>query len=158
IAIGWTEADAYSFDGQFEKANELFKKLIADNPDAGGIYLEFAMSNWIQHKYPEMIKGFADAGRLLDDKNLSEFASALDTGFKQSGRVGALRKGADICVAQRNRKTAYVASYFIAELFGDLGEKDQALSWLNIAYQEHDPYMRFLRTDATLNSLRSDPR
>ena len=46
----------------------------------------------------------------------------------------------------------------IAELYGDLGDKDHAVEWLNTAYQEHDLSLIQLRTDFTMDSLRSDPR
>lgn len=43
-------------------------------------------------------------------------------------------------------------------MYGDLGDKDRAFEWLDVAYQEHDPYVRGLRIDLALDSLRSDPR
>jgi hypothetical protein len=39
-----------------------------------------------------------------------------------------------------------------------LGDKDHAFEWLNTGYQEHDINMIAIRTDFTLDSLRSDPR
>jgi Tfp pilus assembly protein FimV len=51
-----------------------------------------------------------------------------------------------------------VSPYLIAELYADLGDKDHAIEWLNIAYQEHDPSLRALRVDFLMDALRSDPR
>jgi len=157
-AIGWAQADAYSYDRQFENANELFKKLIADNPTSGGPHWEFAYSNWGQHKYPQTIQEFATAGQLLGNKNMAEFAAALDTGFHSGGWPGALRKGIEVSLAQRKDKNSYVSPYLIAKLYADLGDKDHAFEWLNTAYKEHDPFLRSLRTDLLFDSLRSDPR
>jgi len=39
-----------------------------------------------------------------------------------------------------------------------LGEKDQAFKWLNTAFQERDYNLVALKTDFTLDPLRSDPR
>ncbi|MEP6602274.1 MAG: protein kinase [Nitrospirota bacterium] len=158
VAVGWAQADAYSYDRQFEKANELFKKLIADNPTSGGPHWEFAYSNWGQHKYPQTIHEFATAGQLLGDKNMAEFAAALDAGFHSGGWPGALRKGIEVSLAQRKAKNDYVSPYLIAKLYADLGDKDRAFEWLNTAYQEHDPFLRSLKTDLLFDSLRSDPR
>jgi hypothetical protein len=47
------------------------------------------------------------------------------------------------------------SSYNIAEAYADLGEKDQAFQWLNTAFQEHDQGLMGLKTDFTLDSLRS---
>ena len=46
----------------------------------------------------------------------------------------------------------------IAELYADLGDKEQAFAWLDIAYQEHDTNLTFLKVDVALDPLRSDPR
>ncbi len=39
-----------------------------------------------------------------------------------------------------------------------LGDADQAFAWLERAFEERDNDLVFLRTDPTLDSLRSDPR
>jgi hypothetical protein len=51
-----------------------------------------------------------------------------------------------------------VSAYQIAELYGDLGDKDHAFELLNAAYREHDPFLHALRIDPMFESLRSDPR
>jgi hypothetical protein len=39
-----------------------------------------------------------------------------------------------------------------------LGDKDQAFQWLNTAYQEHEKALMGLKTDNSLDPLRSDRR
>jgi eukaryotic-like serine/threonine-protein kinase len=54
---------------------------------------------------------------------------------------------------------SYVAPYDFAVIYAGLGEKDQAVAWLNRAYEERSYYMPvYLTTDARLDGLRSDPR
>jgi tetratricopeptide (TPR) repeat protein len=54
---------------------------------------------------------------------------------------------------------SYVAPFDFAVIYAGLGEKDQAITWLNRAYEERSYYMAvYLTTDARLDSLRSDPR
>ena len=86
------------------------------------------------------------------------FAAALDAGFRSGGWPSALRKGIEVYLAQRKAKTDDVSPYGIAQLYADLGDKDHAFELLNTAYQEHDGGLIALRTDYTLDSLRSDPR
>ncbi len=157
-AVGWAQADAYSYDHQFEKANELYQKLIADNPTSGGAHWEFAYAEWDQRKYPQTIHEFATAGQLLGNKNMTDFAAALDAGFHSGGWPGALRKGIELSLAQRKAKNGYVPPYLIAALYADLGDKDHAFEWLSIAYKEHDYYLRSLRIDPLFDPLHSDPR
>jgi hypothetical protein len=51
-----------------------------------------------------------------------------------------------------------MSPYFIAQLYGDLGDKGHAFEWLNTAYAEHDLPLTELRSDFLMDSLRSDPR
>ncbi len=77
-------------------------------------------------------------------------------GFRSGGWKGALTKGIETLQAQR--KTGYSSAYVIATLYADLGDKDQAFRWLDTAYQEHDWWLVGLKTDFSLDSIRSDPR
>ena len=75
----------------------------------------------------------------------------------QSSRTrGALAKGIEI--RKRQRKTGYSSAYFIASMYAELGEKDQAFRWFDTAYQERDFNLLGLRTDFSLDPIHSDPR
>jgi TolB-like protein/tetratricopeptide (TPR) repeat protein/predicted Ser/Thr protein kinase len=155
--IGFAQGEVYSHDHQFDKAIELYKKVIADNPTFGEAHDGLARAYWGEHKYPEAIQEWKTAGQLAGDKNGVEYAAALDAGFGSGGWPGALRHGIEVLLAQRKAKTGYVAPNSIAELYADLGDKDHAFEWLNTAYREHTP-LNDLRTDFPFDSLRSDPR
>ena len=106
--------------------------------------------------YPQVIEEWKVFGQLSGDRNDSDFAAALEQGFRSAGWKGALAKGIETRLAQR--KTDYFSAYDIASLYADLGDKDQAFRWLNTAYQEHSPEMEGLKTDFLLDPIRSDPR
>jgi len=64
-----------------------------------------------------------------------------------------------ICAKLQKRvATEYVPSYDIALVYLGLNRKQEALNWLNRAYEEDDPNMNFLNVDPTLDDLRSDRR
>jgi len=44
------------------------------------------------------------------------------------------------------------------QLYADLSDQEHAFEWLNTAYQERDAGLMNLRTDFTMDSMRSDPR
>jgi len=46
--------------------------------------------------------------------------------------------------------------YWTAMIFMAFGEKDQTFQWLNRCYES--PWMTWLKTDPSLDPLRSDPR
>jgi len=43
-------------------------------------------------------------------------------------------------------------------MYADLGDADQAVRWLDTAYQERDYYLLGLETEFALDTIRSDPR
>ena len=156
--IGAQQAQAYLYDRQFDKAIELYKKVIADNPTFGRAHSEMAVAYWGQRKYENVIQEWKTGAQLEGDPNYSAFAAAAEAGFRAGGWPAALRKGVEVSLEQRKTKTGYVSPYQIAQYYADLAEKDHAFEWLNTAFQEHDTFLTALRTDCILDSLRSDPR
>jgi predicted Zn-dependent protease len=55
-------------------------------------------------------------------------------------------------------KQEYVPSYPVAVMYAALDEKQEALAWLERAYDERDSWMDYLGLDPRLDGLRSDPR
>jgi serine/threonine protein kinase len=52
----------------------------------------------------------------------------------------------------------YVSPYWRGVIAIGLGKKDQALSWLEKAFEGHDSSLVFLKVDPVFDSVRSDPR
>jgi hypothetical protein len=51
-----------------------------------------------------------------------------------------------------------VDARLIASLYAGLGDKDQALAWLEKAYAQHSNELTALKVDPGYDNLRSDPR
>ena len=56
------------------------------------------------------------------------------------------------------KKNNSVGMYEVALIYAGLGEKDQAIQWLNKAYERRDKGLTFMQEDPPLAPLRSDPR
>jgi serine/threonine protein kinase/Tfp pilus assembly protein PilF len=140
---------------QFDQAIAVLKKVAADNPAFPVAHLYLARAYWGQRMYPEAIEEWKVFGQLNGDPHDVEFAAALDEGYKAGGWKEALKKGITVRLAQR--KNGYYSPYFIAQLYADLGDQDQAFYWLDTAYRERDGLIN-LRTDFTLEPLHSDPQ
>ena len=97
--IGVSQAVAYAADRQFDKAIELYNKVIADNPTFGQAHSDLAVPYWAEHKYPQVVQELKAGAQLAGDKNRAEFASALDAGFRSGGWPGALRKAIEVYCA-----------------------------------------------------------
>jgi serine/threonine protein kinase/TolB-like protein len=156
--ISHAQAEAFFYDRQFDKAIETEKKVIADNPKFPVAYGGLGFSYWGKHEYSQAIEAYKLGGQVADDKNFIEIAAAMDEGFRSGKWPGALRRAIEVSLAQRKANTEYVSPYGIAQYYADLGDKDHAFEWLNTSYQEHDISLFQLRSDFTMDSLRSDPR
>jgi hypothetical protein len=106
--------------------------------------------------YPQVMEERKVYGQLSGDRDEIAFASGLEQGFRSAGWKGALAKSIEIERAQR--KSGHWSAYDIATLYAELGDKEQAFEWLNTACQEHDEELMGLKTDYTLDPIRSDPR
>ncbi len=51
-----------------------------------------------------------------------------------------------------------VPALYIAPIYGRLGEKDEAMRWLEKAYEERSDYLLFLKREPLADPVRSDPR
>jgi eukaryotic-like serine/threonine-protein kinase len=141
---------------QYDEAIVVCKKLADDDPTFAAAHECLANGYWGKRMYPQVIEEWKAYAQLSGDRNQSEFASAMERGFRSAGWKGALTKGIEIRQAQR--KTGYSSAYGIAALYADLGDKDQAFTWLNTAYQEREVLLISMKTDFLLDPLRSDPR
>ena len=59
---------------------------------------------------------------------------------------------------ERRQTQEYVSGFVIALVNVGLGERDQAISWLQKAEEERDPSLSFVNSWPGLDPLRSDPR
>jgi hypothetical protein len=68
----------------------------------------------------------------------------------------ALQRTAETLAARS--RTAYVPAWQIGTLYTRAGLKEEALEWLEKAYQAHDPNMPYISVDPIFDILRDDPR
>ena len=141
---------------QYDEAITSCKKLANENPTFAVAHACLGGAYWGKRMYPQVIEEWKAYAQLSGKRDASDLASAMEQGFRSTGWKGALTKGIEI--RQARRKTGYSSAYRIAELYADLGDKDQAFRWLNTASQERDPGLVGLKTNFSLDPLRSDPR
>ena len=136
---------------QFDQAIAQYKKSLALQPDfadsLSGL-LECYHQKGMHDEALEVARKFfiaRDFGNLLE---------AFNRGNEEGGYKEAMRQAAEAWAAQSNR--AY--SMRIATFYIYAGEKDRALDWLEIAYQEQMQNLIYLNVQPKWDPLRSDPR
>jgi serine/threonine-protein kinase len=107
----------------------------------------------MKHMYTEALEVWKASYVAREDHEAEE---ALARGFREGGYSMALQRAAEALVARS--RTAYVPFWQIGTLYTRAGKKDEALEWLEKAYQAHDPNMPYISVDPIFDSLRDDPR
>jgi serine/threonine protein kinase len=148
--------DVNNYARQYDEAIAACEKVVNENPTFAPAHGCLAIAYRGKRMYPQYIEEEKAFAQLSGDRNDSEYASALEQGFRSAGWKGADTNAIE--VLQARRKTGYGSAYLIAAFYADLGDKDQAFRWLNTAYQEHEWRLIGLKTTAPFDPIRSDPR
>jgi tetratricopeptide (TPR) repeat protein len=82
--------------------------------------------------------------------------SALGRAYAVSGKRAEAQKAlAELKDLSRRR---YVAPFYIGLVYVGLGDKNQALEWLNKAYEDRSTPLMWINVDPRLDGIRGDPR
>lgn len=85
-----------------------------------------------------------------------EAVEALERGFEEAGYQGALRRVAETFVVRS--QTTFVTPWQIATLYTRAGMNEEAIDWLEKAYEARDPNMPYISVDPIFDRLRIEPR
>ncbi len=154
--ISRVAASVRVWERRFDEAIAICTKLANDDPTFAIAHDCLAQAYWGKHMYPQVIEETNTYRELSGARMDSEFADAMEEGFRSGGWRGAVTKATGSRIA--SRKNRYYSAFIIATYYADLGDKEQAFHWLNIAYQEHDWLLISLKTNFRLDHIRSDPR
>jgi len=141
-------ACVYLWARHYDEALAQFRKGMELNPNArpqfflGWIYVEKGMYEEAIAEFQQLPDGVAKFGH-------------LGNAYARAGNKAEARKAIQKLAGFTKRG---LGTYEIALVYAGLGEKDQALMWLEQAYKAHDKGMPFLKVDPSLDPLRSDPR
>jgi predicted Zn-dependent protease len=145
---------AYYFARRFEPAMEYLRKSLDLDPNhfmlhlrLGQVYIEKHMH---QQAIEEMQKAVNDSGRS------TEALTGLAQAYAAAGMTGPMQEVID--ELNRGVGTRYVSAYNVAKIYASLSDKTQTFSWLEKAYDEHNPDLIELRREPCFDSMRSDSR
>jgi tetratricopeptide (TPR) repeat protein len=116
---------------QYDEAISVCTDLENENPTFATADDCLAYAYWGKHMYPQVIEEWKLCGKLTGDPEDSEFAPALEQGFRSAGCKGALSQA--IATMQNRSRTSYSSPLMIARFYADLGDKEQAFQWLDTA-------------------------
>jgi TolB-like protein/DNA-binding winged helix-turn-helix (wHTH) protein/Tfp pilus assembly protein PilF len=136
------------------QAIEQLRKTTDLDPNYWFAYEVLGLAYERQGQFPEAIAELQKAVRLAGI--IAEPTVGLARVYAVSGNRAEAQKLLET-LKERSKET-YVSPYLIAMICARLGERDQALAWLERAYQARSMFMIGLKLDPSFDSLRSDPR
>lgn len=84
------------------------------------------------------------------------FVALLGEAYAVAGRREDSQKVLD--ELSETAKQRYVTPYILSRIYAALNKKDEAFRLLERAYEDHSPWMVFMKSDPRLDNLRHDPR
>jgi DNA-binding winged helix-turn-helix (wHTH) protein/TolB-like protein/Flp pilus assembly protein TadD len=144
----------YYSSRQYEKAIDVYRKVIQLNPNFARAHMRLGMTYMAQHAIGDSVHEYEEAKRLTGADPYVD--GLLGCAQALSGNTAAAQKLLkNLTLRSRDQ---YIPAFSIALVYIGLGERDRALDWLEQAYQDRSAYMVYAKTDPLLDPLRSDPR
>lgn len=148
-------ADAFFFGRRFQEAIAQHRKTAEMFPAASEPNQDLTLDYLVAGMHAEFL---LQARRWLE---LSGEASSREDAA-ELGRLkpADYRQGVQILIRQAiaQRKAAWASPTWIACLYAEDDDREQALLWLQKAYDERDDNLRFIKTEPSFDSVRSAPR
>jgi len=154
VEVNETAGQNLYYDRQYDQAIEQLGKTLEMDPDY-----------WVARMY--LATAYEAKGDLVravaECKKARETETAIPWPLAELGHAYALagRKGdAENALKELERwsKRSYVPAYNFAEVYIGLGNKEQALAWLEKACADRSMALSFVPADQEFDSLRSAPR
>jgi eukaryotic-like serine/threonine-protein kinase len=140
--------------GRYNPGVQEIKKALEMDPNFWKAHFTLGLAYMKKGMTVDSIRELEKADALSE--NNVRAAGALGIAYARAGRKADALKLLDNLKGFSKRRN--VGSYFVASINAALGQKTQALQWLQIAYVQRDTWLVFAKVDPSMNSLRSDPR
>jgi serine/threonine protein kinase/Tfp pilus assembly protein PilF len=139
---------------QFDEAEEQCFKTNEIDPNFWKVYLCLGMVYIQKELYNEAIVELEKAIKInpFDQRSLAYLGYA----WGMLGRKDQTLKILDELLKQAKEK--YVSAVNIATLYISIEEEEEAIAWLEKAYEEHEPLLTFARVRPTFDALRSNTK
>src|SRR5262249_44323976 len=149
VHLGWHFYNARQYDDALEQ----LRKAVDMAPKHGMARVHRAQAYAQKGRQAEAIDEAQQALLLAPEWSIT--AATLGYAYAVSGKRDAALKMLDELTALSQWKDV---SYYKALIYAGLGQKEQALEWLEKAYDERSDLLVYLKVDPIFESLRKEPR
>lgn len=143
------------YQGSYDAALRHYRQALAADPRSPVPYWGAGKSLNAEHKYAEALAVLAT---FRQRNGFEPPLLSAERGYAL-GRAG--RRPEALAVAQSliaAMKHTYIDPYFVAVIYASMEDREQAMVWLNKAFQARSPFMISLTSEPKWDAWRSDPR
>jgi serine/threonine-protein kinase len=147
----------YFWAGQVDRAIDQFRKTLELEPNSATVHELLADGYARKSMHKEAIEELRQTLTLSDADTL---AIALVADYVSSGYREEMEnfRRAQLAAVTEASKVRYVSPMEFATYNALLGDREQAFTWLEKAFEDHAPWLYFLKTDPAFDTLHGDPR
>ncbi len=139
---------------RYDEAVRESHSLLAVRPNDAGALWMLGFTLVLKGQPNEAIPLLEKAAALADRS--SGFLDVLAAAYARAGRANdALRILGEL---KKRKEQGYVPAASLVIIYLGLGEKEQALAWLDEAYKERSNILQFVKVHPLFDPLRGDPR
>ncbi len=154
LTINTNLGNAYLHNGRLDDAIAQFRKTIDIDPNYYFAQWSYGLALELQGKNPQATAQYERASELTDDPIP---LAVLGRAYGLAGRKSDAEK--IFARLRQSRAQRYTPAYTLALVALGLGERPEALNWLEESYREQDGNnITAIRIDPLLASLHGDPR
>ncbi len=133
----------------------LLKQLEASDPDFISPHRYLKSDYFADGDYKAYLTEWKKEASLLEDKDIVRMIARAERGLATAGRAGMLQS---LDASERRLvATGKISPFLLAETDSYLGNNQDALRYLQMAYDEHDEVLVGMPTDPAFTSLHQDP-
>ena len=142
-------------DGKVQEATALLKQIEKSQPGFFSTHKYLSYIYLMQGDDRDYLAEATKAAQLSGNANESAIVRAEEQGFKSGGETemfqNALRDEKKLCAEGK------LSPFVVASTYAKLGDKPEALQYLQLAYDKHDPTFVTLWSNDSFATLRGDP-
>jgi len=146
----------YRYAGQYELALDQARKTQEMDPSYASSARNLSEASAALHQYDLWLENWRKAATLANDHEDLEMAEDAARVYAKAGYQAAMKRIIELRLQLVKR--SYVDPAKIGFDYAELGEKDEAFSWLEKGYAEKSDFTAYIKVEWRLKSLRSDPR
>ena len=154
LIINATVASCYYFRREYDEAIKQVAATLELDPDFSAAHFCRGMTLEAMKMYEESCASYEKAMSLIGRH--TEILSCLGHTYAMAGRINEAR--ALLGELKSMSLQSEVSYYAFALIHAALGEKDEALNYLERGYEQHSENLVMINVDPKLDSLRDDPR